>query len=297
VVIQTIRSVLRKGPIKIPGLEEDPFITAKIEDLKLLTVGKVTALYDFYMNGHHYVVKTLSSIHHKKTLQSIRRKQTVLEQLGFPRIFSLNDENNFYIMEYLDGESVFDRVFRAGRRRHSRKGKDLATYSLLSTATQVHENGWLLNDLSWRNFIFTESGVRPVDLDRIRTIREEAEYIASLGGKASYTTPLFLSVAQCLNTVPSIEDEVQGIALMIDSIYNGDYLVGAYLDANGLNYSRRNQALMLVSGFYPEQRQQNLPAELRETVRRVIVEHDTAITARHLLQSTAGRSESYRSPR
>jgi hypothetical protein len=284
VLIQTIRYVLGRGPLEIPGLEDDPFITSEVENLKLLTAGKVTALYDFFMGGQRYAVKTLTSIHHKDTLKSIREKNAVLERLGFPKVHSINDENNFYIMDYLRGESVFDKVIRAGRRRHVRNQMDLATLAFLSTVSQIHANGWLLNDLSWRNFMFTDYRVRPVDLDRIRTVPEEAEYIAGLGGKASYTTPLFLSVAQCLNSVPCIEDEMQGIALMIDCIYNGDYLVGAYLEAHGLEYSRRNQALMLVSGFYPEKRQLNLPERLREPIQKIIVKHDTSVTAQQLLE-------------
>ena len=284
-VIQSIRTVLGKSPVEISGLEDDPFITSVVKDLRLLTAGKVTALYSFYMGGHRYALKQLTSIHHTKTLESIRAKKGVLESLGFPRVHSINDENNFYIMEYVNGESVFDKVIRAGRRRHIRKPMDMATMTLLSTVAQIHANGWLMNDLSWRNFIFTDLGVRPVDVDRIRTIPEEADYIAGLGVKASYTTPLFLSIAQCLNTVPSVEDEMQGIALMIDCIYNGDYLAGAYLDAHGLEYSRRNQALMLVSGFYPERRQNNLPERLREPIRGIVVEKDESVTAQRLLET------------
>ena len=283
-VIQTIRSVLGKGPIRVPGLEDDPFVTSEIADLRLVTAGKVTGLYSFRMKGHRYVLKTLTSIHHANTLKSIRDKHPVLEKLGFPKVFSLNDQNGFYIMEYLRGESVFDKLIRAGHRRLVREQMDLAARALLSTIAPVHAKGWLLNDLSWRNFMFTDSGVRPVDLDRIRTVPEEAEYIANLVGKASYTTPLFLSVAQCLNSVPSIEDEMQGIALMLDCIYNGDYLVGAYLETHGLKYSRRNHALMLVSGFYPEQRQLNLPEQLREPVRAILVDKDASVTARQLLE-------------
>jgi hypothetical protein len=266
-------------------LEKDPFVTSDVENLRLLTAGKVTALYGFCMKGQPYALKTLTSVHHAKTLQSIREKVKELEKLGFPKIFSINQENGFYIMEYLRGESVFDRVIRTGRRRHVRKQMDIAARSLLFTVAQIHAHGWLMNDLSWRNFMFTDAGVRPVDLDRIRTVPEEASYIASLGGKASYTTPLFLSIAQCLNSVPSVEDEMQGIALMIDCLYNGDYLVGAYLQSKGLQYSRRNQALMLVSGFYPERRRLNLPEQLREPIRAILVERDSSINAQELFET------------
>jgi len=275
---------LGRHPLEIPGLEEDPFVDSKIDDLKLLTAGKATALYGFSMDGNRYALKILSGIHHRNTLTSICEKKTELEKLGFPKVHSINHDHSFYIMEYLLGESVFDQIVRAVRRRQVRKQMDLAAMALLSTVAALHSKGWLLNDLSWRNFMLTDSGARPVDIDRIRTVQEEAEYIASLSGKASYTTPLFLSIAQCLNAVPSIEDEMQGIALMIDCVYNGDYLVGDYLAAHGLEYSRRNHALMLVSGFYPEKRQSNLAEPLREPVRRILVEHDTSVSASDLLE-------------
>jgi hypothetical protein len=284
VVIQTIRTVLGKAPVEIPGLADDPFISSKIENLRLLTAGRVTTLYGFRMGGRHYALKTLSSIHHRHTLRSIREKTTLLERIGYPKVRSLNEEHNFYIMDFVSGESVFEKVILPGRRRHVRKQMDLAAVSLLSTVAKIHAQGWLLNDLSWRNFMFTPRGVLPVDADRIRSIPEEAEYIATLDGKATYTTPLFLSVAQCLNRVPSIKDEMQGIALMTDCLYNGDYLVGAYLEAEGLDYSRRNQALMLLSGFYPPERCRNLPEQLREPIRKIIVDHDTSLTAQELLR-------------
>jgi len=283
VVIRTLRSALGRHPLEIPGLEEDPFIDSDVENLKLLAAGKATALYGFSMGGNRYALKILSGIHHRNTLTSIYAKKNELETLGFPKVHSINHDHSFYIMEYLRGESVFDRVVRAGRRRLVRRQMDLAVIALLSTVAALHSKGWLLNDLSWRNFMFTDSGIRPVDLDRIRTLQEEAEYIASLSGKASYTTPLFLSIAQCLNAVPSIVDEMQGIALMIDCVYNGDYLVGDYLEAHGLHYSRRNHALMLVSGFYPEKRRSNLAEPLREPIRRILVEHDTSLSANDLL--------------
>ena len=75
---------------------------------------------------------------------------------------------------------------------------------------------------------------------------------------------------------------------MIDSIYSGDYLVGAYLKARDLDYSRRNQALMLVSGFYPRERQLNLPEPLREPIRRILVDHDRSVTASLLLDAFSG---------
>jgi hypothetical protein len=70
---------------------------------------------------------------------------------------------------------------------------------------------------------------------------------------------------------------------MIDCIYNRDYLIGEYLENRNLNFSRRNHALMLMSGYYPNSRKAKLPPSLREPISRILSLRDSSITAADLL--------------
>jgi hypothetical protein len=283
-IIDSLRHVLFAEELEVPGLAEDPFVGGKVKDLRILAQGRFTTLYCFRLRGRRYALKTVSGVHHRDTLPSLAEKREVLEQLGFPHIRSINEEYGYYIMDFVDGRPVFDALIRHRHQRPRRHLQHRATRVLLHTATELHRRGWLLNDLSWRNFMIADGSVRPVDPDRVRSILEEADYIARLDGRDTYTTPLFLSVAQCLNRLPSPKDEIQGIALMIDCIYNRDYLIGEYLENRNLNFSRRNHALMLMSGYYPTGRKAKLPASLREPISRILSQHDTSISAADLLR-------------
>lgn len=287
-LVRTIKAVLRKDRIRIAGLDCDPFVrTSRIRRLDLLAQGVHTTLYQFTVRRRRYALKALASIHHRDTLESLENKKDVLETVGYPAIYSINHEHQFYIMEFVRGNSVFEKYLRAGRRKPRNSDKDVACRALLHLATTLHRRGWLLNDLSWRNFVVCRDGIRPVDPDRVRTTLEEARYLARLDGKEMYTTPLFMSLAQCLNRVPSVEDEVQGLALMIDSLYCDGYLIGEYLEARRADFSRRHHAMMLSSGFYPASRRDRLPDLLREPVERILAQHDRSISSQDLLQRIA----------
>lgn len=282
-IIEALKNVFSADGIEVPGLSDDPFVRGKLRRLQIVARGKFTTLYRFEAHGRRFALKTLTGIHHRDTLESLQEKAPVLEALGYPAVFSINREHSYYIMEWVPGRPVFDSLIRYRHKRPRHEMREQALRSLLETTAALHRRGWLLNDLSWRNFVLAGKQIRPVDPDRIRSILEEARYLTDLEGRDIYTTPLFLSLAQCLNRVPSPADEMQGIALMIDCLYNRDYLIGNYLEARGLEFSRRNQALMLSSGFYPKSRQDRLPERLREPVARILAHQDRSVSAAELL--------------
>ncbi len=287
-ILEALKNVFTAEEVEVPGLSEDPFVRGRLRRLQIVARGKFTTLYRFESRGRVYALKTISGIHHRDTLTSLAEKGPVLESLGYPAIYSINLEYEYYIMEWVRGRPVFDGLIRYRHKRPRGQLREMALRTLLQTAAALHRRGWLLNDLSWRNFVVTRGRIRPVDPDRIRSVLEEARYLTDLEGRDIYTTPLFLSLAQCLNRVPSPADEMQGIALMIDCLYNRDYLIGDYLEARGLEFSRRNQALMLSSGFYPVSRQKKLPPPLREPITRILAQQDRSITAADLLARLDG---------
>lgn len=282
-ILEALKNVFSADEVEVFGLSDDPFVRGRLRKLQIVARGKFTTLYRIELRGRTFALKTLSGIHHRETLASLAEKGPVLESLGYPAIFSINLEHEYYIMEWVRGRPVFDGLIRYRHKRPRRETREMAVQVLLETVAALHRRGWLLNDLSWRNFVITRGRIRPVDPDRIRSILEEARYLTDLEGRDIYTTPLFLSLAQCLNRVPSPADEMQGIALMIDCLYNQDYLIGDYLEPRGLEFSRRNQALMLSSGFYPESRQKKLPPRLREPITRILAHQDRSVTAADLL--------------
>ncbi len=282
----------KKRAIEIAGLSEDFFSDGDAENIEEIPkndredpANYQTRVYLLDIRGKKYVLKQIVGPHLKNTLRSIDEKRSGLEEIGYPQVHSINHEHQFYLMEYLPGKSVYDSVLGKAFGTATDESQNAAAKGLLEVATKVHGMNWLLNDLNWHNFVFVGDDARPIDPDRVSTVDEEAEYIANLGEEdAIFSTPQYLSLSQCHKKPPTPNDEMQGIAQMIDFLYNGNSLIYQYLERREIEYARNWHASMLIGNFYPDERSALLPKALKEPIEQILKGGDLNIRARDLLE-------------
>jgi serine/threonine-protein kinase len=119
-------------------------------------------------------------------------------KLNDPNIVAAYDvaqsgEHHYFVMEYVDGETVFDRI--SANKRFDEAEAIQVTRQMASALMHAHARGFIHRDIKPKNIMLTDSGVvKLADLGLARALSDK-ESAEAEAGKA-YGTPFYISPEQ-----------------------------------------------------------------------------------------------------
>lgn len=220
------------------------------------------------------VVGILGNLHNKKDY--LQRCQGLLKlfHVPDPHVFQKSEEGWFSIWEYNPGQNVG--LLRTDGLSSEQKGNIIAFYG--RWLRTIHQDGYLVGDMSWNNVLLDGSKPAICDADTICTLTE-ARNPEFLPGRIC--SPFYSSHARLTSGVINPYSELEGFALMIDDLFNG----GPWLPLEGLR--QRITEAELNRRDYPAQRMDLLPTNLRDAIAPVLqYPQDTSLTIDDLIDAT-----------
>ncbi len=119
-------------------------------------------------------------------------------QLNHPNIVSAYDvgkagEHHYFVMEYVDGETVYDRIVKA-RRLPEREAIEIVM-QVAKALQHAHQRGFIHRDIKPKNIMISRSGtVKLADLGLARALGDKEAAVAEAG--RAYGTPYYISPEQ-----------------------------------------------------------------------------------------------------
>jgi hypothetical protein len=115
----------------------------------------------------------------------------------------------------------------------------------------VHGRDMIVHDNNWRSVLFGDGDVRICDFDAISPPRHASPRLKSVE---------YSSREQLLTVTPTFAGDLEGFALMIDSLLIGGHLITAKTEEKHVIAARINNRK------YDKRRQAKLPHHIREVV-------------------------------
>ncbi|MCP4834838.1 MAG: serine/threonine protein kinase [Phycisphaera sp.] len=119
-------------------------------------------------------------------------------KLNDPNIVAAYDvgnsgEHHFFVMEYVDGETVYDRI--TTNKRFKEAEAISVTQQVASALTHAHERGFIHRDIKPKNIMISQSGVvKLADLGLARALSDKDAAEAEAG--KAFGTPFYISPEQ-----------------------------------------------------------------------------------------------------
>lgn len=134
----------------------------------------------------------------EKFIERFYKEGRAAAQLNHPNIVGAYDvgragEHHFFVMEYVDGPTVYDRI-RTERRVPEREAIEIVK-QVAKALEHAHERGFIHRDIKPKNLMITKSGrVKLADLGLARAMSDEEAARAEAG--RAYGTPYYISPEQ-----------------------------------------------------------------------------------------------------
>ncbi|MFH1456368.1 MAG: hypothetical protein ABIF40_05470 [archaeon] len=209
----------------------------------------------------------------QKIKNNIRRKQEIFSQEPFAKLLYVFPDNvmSGYIMEFFRGSNFTGKKVKNIAPTTSKQV--LLTYAKM--LEMLHTQDMIYLDNKWGNILFKDQEIVICDYDFVSTI-EEANKPDFFGQRIK--TAEYVCQEQLLGEGFKPLGDLESFALMIDTFYIGNRFLTGYtaydVIKRQLKPARQNKRI------YPQERQKQIPAPLRDIVSGLITyPRDDSFTA------------------
>ena len=192
--VERLRSELeaKKSTEQIPGYK----IKKKIGAGAMATVFEARQLSLDRLVAIKVLPKRLSA--NANFIERFYKEGKAAAQLNHPNIVGAYDvgkagEHHYFVMEYVDGETVYDRTVKSGRMKEAEATK--IVIQVAKALQHAHERGFIHRDIKPKNIMLNRQGTAKLaDLGLARAISDKAAAEAEAG--RAYGTPYYISPEQ-----------------------------------------------------------------------------------------------------